>query len=127
MFKRFSKLKQAIIVLAVTLASAVAVACSAPDPTGGGGDLNKDFVAYRHKIISILRDNGMRVNDVEGKSAAMSAKSARPSAFSDRKSDIADAVISDPNKTDSMDSILLQSEFRRTIRKRDVCCCVRRF
>ncbi len=37
MFKLFSKLKQAIIVLAVTLASAVAVACSAPDPTGGGG------------------------------------------------------------------------------------------
>lgn len=76
-----------------------------PTRLGGGGDLNKDFVAYRHKIISILRDNGMRVNDVEGKSAAMSAKSARPSAFSDRESDIADAVISDPNKTDSMESI----------------------
>ena len=37
MFKLFSKLKQAIIVLAVTLASVVAVACGAPDSTGGGG------------------------------------------------------------------------------------------
>lgn len=93
--------------IAVTLLSAVftvagvagLTACSG-NGGGGGGTVDKasqnpDFVAYRKKVVTVLKDNDMFVNDFDNPSAEASAQhpTAQAAAYPEHSSAIRDIII----------------------------------
>ncbi|MCM1546662.1 MAG: hypothetical protein NC033_06490 [Clostridiales bacterium] len=118
------KAKKAILAAAacltvLTAASALA-ACSGGNGGGGGtvdkSSRNADFVAYRKKVVSVLKDNGIFVNDLDGASSRQaSVPTAVTASYTENKSQIAQ-IIEDANATedyqsakDQRDSIFEQS------------------
>lgn len=67
-------------ITAIVLCLVCLIACN-NDNTPDKANANADFVAYRKKVVAILKDNGIFVNDLDSPAAKNSAKSSVNVAF----------------------------------------------
>lgn len=104
-----------LLLVSVLCLSLSFTACSKNDDTDKAKQ-NAEFVEYRKKITAVIKDNGMHVNDFDNgenvRSASNGIKSvtakalAAVSTYSSDFTGIADAVMSDVDKQESIESIV---------------------
>ncbi len=94
--------------LTFVLSGLSAIACTLGlAACGGKGDdaeKNEDFASYKKKVVSILQDNGIDVNDTSASKSKSAAKVAY--ANSDGNKLIKDTVLADAGRTDATGSII---------------------
>lgn len=100
--------KKKIIFLSVLLIlTVIALVLSACDPNADTVDKasqNAQFVSFRKKVVRILKDNGIFVNDLDGASVSASVQSGTPA-------DRADLLYAGDDKITQIGKVLARSEY----------------